>query len=101
MKLKTEQEKQKMVFSLRINNMKQKANSFKTIVIGILAMALIVILMNKLIPLKSKYIVYAHENKYYCNKFTVTGNTIYFTDVYGKNVIINGQYTLIFEEDEK
>lgn len=48
-----------------------------------------------------KYTVYAADKVYYCNEFNVSGNTIYFKDSHKKNVCINGNYTLIYETEEK
>jgi hypothetical protein len=48
-----------------------------------------------------KYVIYAADKVYYCNEFTVTGNTIYFRDSRKKNVCIHGNYTLIYETEDK
>ena len=50
---------------------------------------------------KTKYTIYAADKVYHCNQFDVTGNTIYFKDVNKKNVCINGNYTLIYETEDK
>ena len=47
---------------------------------------------------KTKYKIYAASSTYYCNHFTISGNTIYFTDVDGDSVFINGNYTLVYEK---
>jgi hypothetical protein len=49
----------------------------------------------------SKYTIYAADHVYHTNEFNVSGNTIYFRDVNKKNVCINGNYTLIYETEEK
>ncbi len=46
-----------------------------------------------------KYTIYAADRVYYCNQFQVAGRTIYFKDTDDKNVCINGDYTLIYEND--
>lgn len=48
-----------------------------------------------------KYTIYAADKVYHCNQFDVSGNTIYFKDVNKKNVCINGNYTLIYETEDK
>ncbi len=50
---------------------------------------------------KGKYVVYAANRTYYCNEFQVSGTTIYFRDSNKKNVCINGNYTLIYETEDK
>lgn len=50
---------------------------------------------------QSKYTIYAADKVYHCNEFNVSGNTIYFKDSRKKNVCINGNYTLIYETEDK
>jgi hypothetical protein len=50
---------------------------------------------------KTKYVVYAADKVYRCNEFRVSGNTIYFKDSRKKNICINGNYTLIYETEDK
>lgn len=48
---------------------------------------------------RSKYKVYAAGHEYECNHFTISGKTIYFNDIDGKNVFINGDYSLVYEKE--
>jgi len=57
--------------------------------------------INTSIKDKGKYVVYAANRTYYCNEFQVSGTTIYFRDSRKKNVCINGNYTLIYETEDK
>lgn len=57
--------------------------------------------INTSIKTKGKYVVYAANRTYYCNEFQVSGTTIYFRDSNKKNVCINGNYTLIYETEDK
>lgn len=50
---------------------------------------------------KAKYTIYAADHIYHTNQFNVSGNTIYFRDIDKTNVCINGNYTLIYETQEK
>jgi hypothetical protein len=50
---------------------------------------------------RGKYVVHAANRTYYCNEFQVSGTTIYFRDTDKKNVCINGNYTLIYETEDK
>jgi len=50
---------------------------------------------------QTKYTIYAADKVYHCNEFQVSGNTIYFRDTRKKNVCINGNYTLIYETEDK
>ena len=72
-------------------------NLFGRFAVGFLSVSLLMGMVIVLNPKESKYTIYAAEKTYHCNQFVVTGRTIYFKDVNGKNVCINGEYTLIYE----
>lgn len=65
-----------------------------------LCLTFIVVFVFSLSNPVSKYKVYAADQVYYTNKFQITGNTIYFSDIYGKNVCIVQNFTLIYEKDK-
>jgi len=74
----------------------------KTVVFAMLLIAFVTFV--KLISLftsdkPAKYTIYAADRVYHCNQFNVTGRTIYFRDTNKKNVCINGDYTLIYENN--
>lgn len=74
----------------------------KTIVFGMLLITFVTFV--KLISLftsnePAKYTIYAADRIYHCNQFNVSGRTIYFRDTNKKNVCINGDYTLIYENN--
>ena len=74
----------------------------KTVVFAMLLIAFVtfVKLISLFIPDKpAKYTIYAADRVYHCNQFNVTGRTIYFRDTNKKNVCINGDYTLIYENN--
>lgn len=48
-----------------------------------------------------KYKIQAGDSVYYCNDFTVSGNSIYFKDSDHHNIVISGQYTLIYDKPEE
>lgn len=76
---------------------------FKKILVFVMLLLCVVTLV-KLIGLfvpdkPAKYTIYAADRVYKCNQFNVSGRTIYFKDVNKKNVCINGDYTLIYENN--
>lgn len=76
---------------------------FKKILVFVMSLMLLVTfirLIGLFIPDKpAKYTIYAADRVYHCNQFNVTGRTIYFRDTNKKNVCINGDYTLIYENN--
>ena len=76
---------------------------FKKVVVYLLSLMLLatfIRLVGLFIPDKpAKYTVYAADRIYHCNQFNVSGRTIYFTDTNKKNICINGDYTLIYENN--
>jgi hypothetical protein len=71
-------------------------------VMGVMLVVTFVRMVALFIPsTDSKYIIYAADKVYRCNEFQVSGNTIYFKDIHKKNVCINGNYTLIYETEDK
>ena len=50
---------------------------------------------------EGKYHIYTANKHYTCNHFQISGSTIYFTDVNGNNVCISGDFTLIYETENK
>ena len=48
---------------------------------------------------KAKYTVYTADRKYGCNNFTISGGTLYFDDIDGRRVFINGSYSLVYEKE--
>lgn len=79
--------------------MQQSLNTIMYLVLAFIVF-FIILCTTVLTEPRGKYVIKAGERTYYCNKFTVTGNTIYFTDVNKSNVCISGQYTLIYEKKE-
>lgn len=78
-------------------------NFKKTLIVSMLVsliLTIIIVTLANFAP-KSKYTIYAAEHIYHTNEFNISGNTIYFRDVNKKNVCINGNYTLIYETEEK
>lgn len=74
--------------------MNRALSSFAT---GILAVIIYLFIHNYNKP-KAKYTIYAAGREYECNHFTISGKTIYFNDVDGDSVFINGNYTLVYEK---
>lgn len=71
-------------------------------VIGLLIVVSFIRLIALFVPNpQTKYTIYAADKVYHCNEFQVSGNTIYFKDTRKKNVCINGNYTLIYETEDK
>lgn len=71
-------------------------------VFGLIAVVSFIRLIALFVPnTKAKYVIYAADKVYYCNEFQVSGTTIYFRDSRKKNVCINGNYTLIYETEDK
>lgn len=68
---------------------------------GFISMWMVLGVIQLLKPDNSKYTIYAADKVYHCNEFQVSGNTIYFKDIRKKNVCINGNYTLIYETEDK
>lgn len=77
--------------------MKKYVNYF---VVGLLSIIIFLGIRQCAKP-RSKYAVYAANSIYYCNHFVISGKTIYFDDVDGKRVFINGDYTLLYEKDKE
>lgn len=78
---------------------------FKKLIVFVLAL-MIVVTFIRMIALfvpntKTKYTIYAADKVYHCNEFVISGTTIYFKDSRKKNVCINGEYTLIYETEDK
>lgn len=78
---------------------------FKKLIVFVM-MLLILVTTVRLIALfisnpHYKYVIYAADKVYRCNEFQVSGTTIYFKDSRNKNVCINGNYTLIYETEDK
>jgi hypothetical protein len=46
----------------------------------------------------AKYTVYTAGQEYKCNHFTISGKTIYFNDVEGNRVFINGDFSVVYEK---
>ena len=76
---------------------------FKKVIVFVLSLMILVTfirLVGLFIPDKpAKYTIYAADRVYHCNQFNVAGRTIYFRDTNKKNVCINGDYTLIYENN--
>jgi cbb3-type cytochrome oxidase cytochrome c subunit len=71
-------------------------------VIGLIIVVSFIRLIALFVPNpQTKYTIYAADKVYHCNEFQVSGNTIYFKDTRKKNVCINGNYTLIYETEDK
>lgn len=68
---------------------------------GFISMWMVFGVVELFTPDKSKYTIYAADKVYHCNEFQVSGTTIYFRDTNKKNVCINGNYTLIYETEDK
>ena len=68
---------------------------------GFISMWIVFGVIELFTPDKSKYTIYAADKVYHCNEFVVSGTTIYFRDTNKKNVCINGNYTLIYETEDK
>lgn len=68
---------------------------------GFISMWMVFGVIELFTPDKSKYTIYAADKVYHCNEFQVSGTTIYFRDTNKKNVCINGNYTLIYETEDK
>lgn len=69
----------------------------KYFAVGLLSTFMYVVIHNYNKP-KAKYTVYAAGQEYECNHFTISGKTIYFNDIEGNRVFINGDYSLVYEK---
>jgi hypothetical protein len=76
---------------------------FKKVIVFVTSLLMLVTfikLIGLFIPDKpAKYTIYAADRVYHCNQFNVAGRTIYFQDTNKKNICINGDYTLIYENN--